>query len=237
MLLLLWRTPTLYPSNLHPTRAGAGYETDLSQCTVSAVDGISANGTWQLAAAAPAGTCKMLAAVRCRSGAAAVTLRAAAAPAPSGSPATLTLPAPGANSTTTTTATVVARLEASVGGAAYGAVCSDDGFDAAAADVACRTLGYAAGGVIYGAGAPAAPPPNATDPTHAVPVADVDAQGSYLGTLAALRCAGGEAAVGSCAAWRAASAGSAVPCRAAAWVACRVSSTATTTTTTTTTSG
>ncbi|KAG2452260.1 hypothetical protein HYH02_003284 [Chlamydomonas schloesseri] len=234
----VWRAGDLPPLLLGRLTC-SGYETDLSQCTVSAAPGISANGTWQLAAAAPAGACKMLAAVRCWPGAA-VTLRAATAPAPSSTTAVLTTTTTtttstaAANSTTSTNSTtttsnqtaVIARLEASVGGAAYGAVCSDGGFDAAAADVACRTLGYANGGVIYAAGAPAAPRPNATDPTatgtQAVPAAQVDADGSYLGTLASVRCGGSEAGVGGCAAWRATSAGGAVPCRAAAWVACRL---------------
>ncbi|KXZ47970.1 hypothetical protein GPECTOR_31g332 [Gonium pectorale] len=207
---------TWWEGDLPPVLLGriqcAGSEQSLTDCSVHAVPGVIE--AWQLAApsSTSAGVCTMLAGVSCRSGPAAtapVALRVAAAPPPSGAELLLA-----------SNATVVVRLEAAVGNGPYGAVCQDDGFDAAGAAVACRLLGYPAGGTTYAEGAPSA---GSTIDELASVGAPVDAQGSFLGTVTWLRCNGSEATVQECSGWRFDSPSETVPCRAAAWVACNVS--------------
>ncbi|PNH03820.1 Neurotrypsin [Tetrabaena socialis] len=191
-----WRAGALPPVLLGRLECGPNSK-GLDACAVNAAP-IKALDTWTFAAppAASAGVCLMLAGVRCRTAGGAgqgpVTLRKAPAPV-----------------ATVNGSTVIARLEASIAGGAYGAVCADDGFDAAGAAVACRSLGYAAGGQPYDA-APAA----------AAAASPADAAGSYLGTLRALTCGGWEVSADECSSYRSRSLGSAAPCRAPAWVAC-----------------
>ncbi|KXZ47968.1 hypothetical protein GPECTOR_31g330 [Gonium pectorale] len=137
-----------------------------------------------------------------------VNLRVATAPPPSNQ---------------TAGSTVIARLEASIGNGTYGAVCRDKGFDNSSATVVCRSLGFPAGGSVYLEGKV-----NAGDTLNDAAAAGgpVDAQGSYLGTLATLRCSGSEGGVQGCAAWRSTRTADVVPCRAAAWVACKTGASA-----------
>ncbi|KAG2482247.1 hypothetical protein HYH03_018810 [Edaphochlamys debaryana] len=208
--LRVWRRGDLPPLLLGKLGC-TGSESSLSNCSVSAVPGKF--DAWELSAPASetAGVCFMLAGVRCRDGLGAsadVALRAAALPAPSNT-TTASDPSLGASPA------FVARLEASIAGSAFGAVCAEGGFDDAAADVACRSLGFPAGGVMFTAGAAvSAPNSDGADPT-------ADIRSSFLGRLGAVACGGGEASLGECAGWRAPAGAQLVPCRAAVWVACR----------------
>ncbi|GIL80736.1 hypothetical protein Vretimale_9152 [Volvox reticuliferus] len=202
--LRIWRAGTL-PSMFLGRLVCSGYETSLSACVALGAPERLID-YWQLgvSGADAAGACDMLAGVRCRTGAAAsatVTLRAASGPSPSGTAIT-------GNDTGT-----VIRLEASVGSGPYRAVCLDDGFDNNAARVACRVLGFT-NGTVYRAGAPTG--------TLITGVKDpnLDALGSFLGTLSSVRCSGTEANMTACPSWRANVDSAVIPCRAAAWVLC-----------------
>jgi hypothetical protein len=218
--LSIWRGGAL-PQLLPVSLSCSGAENTLSECDVTAPSG--AIDAWLYGSGAAAAgdavatTCQSLAGVRCRGDltrAATVALRAAAAPPPSG-----TTVAAAAGATRTTGAVFVARLEASINNGPYGAVCLDDGFDAAAATVACRSLGLSgAAAAVYDSGAAVGAQ---CDAGAAMFDNIVDAQGSFLGSLSSVRCSGGESSLGDCVSWRADLPSSMIPCRAAAWVVCQ----------------
>ncbi|KXZ42139.1 hypothetical protein GPECTOR_197g343 [Gonium pectorale] len=221
--LITWLSDALPPVLLGKVTC-TGYEQSLSDCNVTSVPGVVE--AWQLAApaAASAGLCTMLAGVRCRvsqAATAAVILRAAAATTSSAPPTSTSIFAT-ANATANANANanapvVVARLEASVGGRPFGAVCRDGRFDDGDAAVACRSLGYLAGGSVHVDGPARA---GVTLDELGAAGAPVDAGGSYLGTVSRLRCRGDEAGLAGCRGWRSTGPADVVPCRAAAWVAC-----------------
>ncbi|GFR41821.1 hypothetical protein Agub_g2593 [Astrephomene gubernaculifera] len=234
--LRVWRSGDL-PLMLLGKLNCQGSETSLSGCAMTG----NVSGRvelWHMDAPAweTAGVCNMLAAVRCRAySTQTVGLRAASSPAPSGTATTSaaatvvndtavasTGVSVGINGSTTTTTIFTARLEALAGnGYTYGAVCRDSGFDDRAAAVACRSMGFAAGGSVYDNGTAALSP----DVYAVQGDRKVDAHGSFVGTAAAVRCRGTESRLEQCALWRAETSVDATPCRAAAWVACVVAAT------------
>ncbi|EFJ47077.1 hypothetical protein VOLCADRAFT_92506 [Volvox carteri f. nagariensis] len=233
--LRIWRSDAL-PQLLPGTLRCNGQEASLSGCDVTAPPG--AIEAWMLGVfgeyggsgggGSDSGGCQALAAVRCRGEPAvpsSVILRAAARPAPSGR--TFATASAGDNggigfggyggssSTSDDTAATagvvfIARLEASVGNGPFGAVCLDDGFNDVAAAVACRDLGYPAGGVVYTRGAAKGSETSARD---FVQDPTLDARGSFLGTLSSVRCSGtGNGGIAACASWRADLPSDMIPC-------------------------